>query len=133
MSNLRRIARRCQPLGVHSVLALSLVALVGPLLTWNFGISRALLNIIPLLYANAIALLVFIFIYRKVFAIGPSAYAYLAFEFLACPVLVVNLSKRLVGRADYMPNTRQLIAADADASARIEENFKNFDLPGEAR
>lgn len=107
--------------------ALLLVA-AGPTLTALLDISSALLVVLPVLYANAIVALSDVIAARRELKLARKALLSLAFEFIVCPVLVINLNKRLLDRS-VVPNTLQLVGSDQALQHRIKSNLEFHELP----
>src|SRR5262245_46212523 len=124
--DMRRQAGRHRSIYAYSVVATALLIVVGPALSVLFGIGGALLMVLPVLYANAIAAVIDVGLTRKSLNIPLSGFLYLAFEFIVCPALVVNLNKRLLDRS-VLPNTLQLVGDDKALLARISSHLEYLD------
>jgi len=106
---MRRRALQHRSIYAYSVVTMTLLIVVGPTLTVFFGISAALLMVLPILYANAIAAVIDVGLTRASFNIPLKGFLFLAFEFIVCPALVANLNKRLLDRS-VVPNTSSSLA-----------------------
>jgi hypothetical protein len=124
---LRGWARQHRSIHVYSVIAAVLLFVVGPALSFSVGIARALLTVLPILYVNALAALIDLAASRKALNLPARRLWFVAFEFLICPALVVNLNKRLVDRT-VVPSTLELIGDDAALEARLRANLACHDL-----
>jgi hypothetical protein len=129
LAGLRILANRQRSIATFSVLTVALAFIAGPILTAQIDIGHALLAVLPFIYLNALVAVTVIAAARKAWRIAPKNVFYIAFELLVCPVLVVNLNKRLAYRAAAVPNTYQLIGADGHARTRILQNLEFHDLP----
>lgn len=129
IAELRALAIRQRFIGTCSVLAIVLAFVAGPILTAEIDIGHALLAVLPLVYLNALFALVAFAVARNTWKISPQSLAFIAFEFIVCPFLVVNLNKRLAYRAAAVPNTFQLIGGDDGARSRILANLEYHDIP----
>jgi len=123
---MRRRAWQHRSIYAYSVVTIALLTVVGPALSVLFGIGGALLMVLPILYANAIAAVIDVGLARKSLNMPLSGFLYLAFEFIVCPALVVNLNKRLLDRS-LMPNTLQLVGDDKALLARISSHLEYLD------
>ena len=65
---------------------------------------------------------------RRELKLSRKALMSLAFEFIVCPVLVINLNKRLLDRS-IVPNTLQLVGDDQTLQHRIKANLELHELP----
>jgi hypothetical protein len=78
-----------------ALFSLMLLSIVGPMISLRYGIERALLVTIPALYASAVCGAMIVFVKRSLFGFDNRALTYLTFELLVCPILLVNIFKRL--------------------------------------
>jgi hypothetical protein len=129
LAELRNLAKRQRSIGLCSMLAAALAFVAGPLLTAEYDIGNALLMVLPLIYANAVVAIVVIALAQKAWRLSRQNVFYIAFELLVCPVLAVNLNKRLAYRAVAIPNTFQLVGSDDDAHNRILANLEYQNIP----
>ncbi len=129
LAELRLLAKSQRLVGLCSVLAAGLTFLAGPIVTAQRDIGNAILAVLPLIYANAAIAVIAVVAARKVWRLSGSNVFYIAFELLVCPVLVMNLNKRLAYRAVATPNTFQLIGGDSHVRERILANLEYQDIP----
>jgi hypothetical protein len=128
LARLARQARQHRSIYLYSVVAAFLLVVMGPVLTVLRDISSALLIVLPVLYANAIIALSDVVVARRELKLSRKALVSLAFEFIVCPVLVINLNKRLLDRGT-VPNTLQLVGDDQVLQHRIKANLEFHELP----
>lgn len=128
LAELRILAKSQRLIGLCSVLAAVLTFFVGPIATARLDIGNAILTVLPLIYANAAIAVVAITASRKAWRISGQNTFYIAFELLVCPVLAINLNKRLAYRAAAVPNTFQLIGDDERARECIRANLEYQDV-----
>jgi len=128
LSALARQAWQHRSIYLYSFVAAFLLVAVGPALTALRDISSALLVVLPVLYANAIIALSDVIASRQELKLSRKALLSLAFEFVVCPVLVINLNKRLLDRS-IVPNTLQLVGGDQALQQRIKANLEFHELP----
>jgi hypothetical protein len=110
-----------------------LIVIVGPVVSAAWGVNLALVYVLPILYVNSIAALVYISRRRADLRLATPDLWRLAFELLACPALTINIVKRLTMRRNLVLNTWELAGKDADLRARINANLELFDAPVAAR
>jgi hypothetical protein len=125
---LARQAQQHRSIYLYSVVAAFLLVAVGPVLSAVRDISSALLIVLPVLYANAVIALSDVIASRQELKLSRKALLSLAFEFIVCPVLVINLNKRLLDRS-IVPNTMQLVGGDQALQHRIKANLEFHELP----
>jgi hypothetical protein len=128
LAALARQARQHRSIYLYSVVTAFLLVAVGPVLTVVRDISSALLIVLPVLYANAVIALSDVIASRQELKLSRKALVSLAFEFIVCPVLVINLNKRLLDRS-IVPNTMQLVRGDQALQHRIKANLEFHELP----
>jgi len=128
LAALVRQARQHRSIYLYSVVTALLLVAVGPALTALRDISSALLIVLPVLYANALIALSDVIASRQELKLPRKALMSLAFEFMVCPVLVINLNKRLLDRS-VVPNTLQLVGGDQALQHRIKANLEFHELP----
>ena len=112
-----------------------LVLFVGPILSFWYGQSIAILLVAPVVYATAIAIGLIVFSKRLVFGLSKLDAIWYAIEMLLCPVLLVNTSKRLSSKLSKNVNTWQLVSlAEKDSveiGSAIKENLAFFGVESE--
>jgi hypothetical protein len=128
LAALARQAAAHRSIYLYSAVTAFLLVVAGPALTALLDVSSALLVVLPVFYANAIIALADVIAARRELNLSHKALLSLAFEFIACPVLVTNLNKRLLDRS-IVPNTLQLVGADQALQHRIKANLEFHELP----
>jgi hypothetical protein len=128
LAALARQAQQHRSIYLYSIVTAFLLVAAGPALTAFRDISSALLVVLPVLYANAIIALSDVIATRRELKLSRKALLSLAFEFIVCPVLVINLNKRLLDRS-IVPNTLQLVGGDQALQHRIKANLEFHELP----
>ena len=113
---------------LYSAVTAFLLLGAGPTMTAFLGIPTALLIVLPALYANAIVALIDVTLARRQLKLSGKSLSSLAFELIVCPVLVINLNKRLLDRS-VVPNTFQLVGDDHALQSRIKANLEFHELP----
>jgi hypothetical protein len=128
LAALARQAAAHRSIYLYSAVTAFLLVVAGPALTALLDVSSALLVVLPVFYANAIIALADVIAARRELNLSHRALLSLAFEFIACPVLVTNLNKRLLDRS-IVPNTLQLVGGDQALQHRITANLEFHELP----
>jgi hypothetical protein len=128
LAALARQAAAHRSIYLYSAVTAFLLVIAGPALTALLDVSSALLVVLPVFYANAIIALADVIAARRDLNLSHKALLSLAFEFIACPVLVINLNKRLRDRS-IVPNTLQLVGGDQALQHRIKANLEFHELP----
>jgi hypothetical protein len=128
LAALARQASAHRSIYLYSAVTAFLLAGAGPAVTALLDISSALLIVLPVLYANAIIALADVIAARRELKLSRKALLSVAFEFIVCPVLVINLNKRLLDRS-IMLNTLQLVGGDQALQHRIKANLEFHALP----
>ncbi len=124
---LQRVDALYRALSLSAVAGFTLIAAVGPAVSIAWGINIALFSVLPILYANSIAALICVFRNRNALRMTNPDMFRITFELLACPVLTVNIVKRLTMRRNLMLNTWELVGEDRDIRSRIKANLELFD------
>jgi hypothetical protein len=124
LAELQALAVRCRAMCAYSYVAAATVVVIGPVASLYFGIALTLVGALPVLYLNAVLALLAIFVTRGEFKLPNGRFAALAFELIACPVLVVNLNKRLIDRNAFVPGTLHLTGGDQDLLRRLNANLE---------
>jgi len=129
LAELRVLSKSQRLVGLCSAAGGALAFVAGPIITAQLDIGNAILAVLPLIYANAAIAMITVAASRKAWRLSAQNIFYIGFELLVCPVLVVNLNKRLAYRAVAIPNTFQLIGDDSHARERIRANLEYQDIP----
>jgi hypothetical protein len=116
-------------LGLFAGAAFLLIVVVGPAVSAAWGINLALFSVLPALYANSLAALVCVFRHRRALGTTNSDLSRLAFELLACPVLAVNVVKKLTMRRNLVLNTWELAGKNPELRNRINAALECFAVP----
>ena len=80
----RRAARNSRQLTFLALLSLLLLSIVGPLVSLQYGIERALFMVVPALYLSAFSGAMVVYINRSLFGFGMRDLAYICFELMIC-------------------------------------------------
>lgn len=94
----KRAASHSKQLTNLALLSLVLVCLVGPIASLQYGIERAIIMIAPALYVSAFFGLAIIWLKRTIFGFDNRALTHICFELTLCPILMVNIFKRIAVR-----------------------------------
>jgi hypothetical protein len=94
----KRAASNAKGLTHLALLSLVLVCIVGPIASLQYGIERALLMIVPALYVSALFGAAVVWVNRSIFGFGMREVAHVCFELTVCPILLVNIFKRIAVR-----------------------------------
>jgi hypothetical protein len=104
----RKADSRAWPLSMFSLVAIALLCLLGPGLSLRYGIQASFLMVWPAIYANAIGLLLFLWVNMRGLKLHNRDLAISAFEYLICPILAINIWKKLARHEKEMPNATSL-------------------------
>jgi hypothetical protein len=104
----RRVAHNSRQLTLLALLSLLLLSVVGPPASLQYGIERALFMVVPALYVSALSGALVVHLNRSLFGFGGRDLAYIYFELLVCPILLVNIFKRIALKQS-IPCTADLI------------------------
>ena len=129
LHGLRPVHAVYRALGLFAGAALLLIVVVGPTVSAAWGINLALFSVVPLLYANSIAAFAYVFRHRHVLGTTNSDLSRLAFELLACPVLAVNVVKKLTMRRTFVLNTWDLAGRNPELRNKINATLECFAVP----
>lgn len=129
LHDLRPVRAAHRLLGLFAGAGLLLIVVVGPAVSAGWGINVALFSVVPMLYANAIAAFACVLCHRHVLGTTNSDLSRLAFELLACPILTVNVVKKLTMRRNLVLNTWDLAGKNPDLRNRINAALEFFDTP----
>jgi hypothetical protein len=126
LSRMRRLKRRARIFSLLSAAAASLLIL-GPCLAAFRGIQFSVLVLLPSLYLLAIAASVVLWRKRRIFGLSDGTVLKICAEITFCPVLLVNLSKRISLALTPELNTLAVVSfsktSEQTASA-VRENMK---------
>lgn len=129
LAELRQVDAILRVASAFAAAGLALIVVVGPAVSAAWGVNIALFSVVPMLYANALAALAHVVWHRKLLHAANADLLRLAFELLACPVLAVNLVKKLTMRRVLVPNTWELAGKDPELRGRINATLELFDVP----
>ena len=129
LRDLRQVRAVHRLLGLFAGTGLLLIVVVGPAVSAAWGINMALFSVVPMLYANSMAAFACVFRHRHVLGTTNSDLCRLAFELLACPVLTVNVVKKLTMRRNLLLNTWELAGKNPELRNRINAALECFDAP----
>ena len=104
----KRAAFNSRQLAYLALLSLILVSVVGPILSMQYGIERALLIVVPVLYATAFLGACVVWAKRSLFGFGIADVAHVCLELMVCPILLVP-----------PPGSLAMLAAMRRASSRV--------------
>ena len=93
---------------MFSLVAIALLCLLGPGLSLRYEFQASFLMVWPAIYANAIGLLLFLWINMRGLKLHNRDLAISAFEYLICPILAINIWKKLARHEKEMPNATEL-------------------------
>jgi hypothetical protein len=110
----KRAAFNSKQLAHLALLSLVLVCIVGPLVSLQYGIERALLIVVPALYVSAFFGGWLVWANRSLFGFGLRDLAHICLELTICPILLVNIFKRIA--------VQQLHTCTADLISHFSEN-----------
>jgi hypothetical protein len=133
LHDLRPVHTVHRALGLFAGAGLLLIVVGGPAVSAAWGINAALFSVVPMLYANSIAAFACVFRHRHVLGTTKSDLSRLAFELLACPVLTVNVVKKLTMGRSLILNTWELAGTNPELRSRIDAALEFFDAPLTAR
>jgi hypothetical protein len=91
----KRAACNSRQLANLALLSLGLVCIVGPIASLQYGIERALLIVGPALYVSALFGAGIVWLNRAIFGFGMRDIAHVCLELTICPILLVNIFKRI--------------------------------------
>jgi hypothetical protein len=104
----RKIDSGAWLLTVFSLTAIALLFILGPGLSLQYGIQTSFLMVWPAIYATAIAMLLFLWIGRRRLKLRHRDLIIVTFEFLICPILAINIWKKLASHEQLIPNAESL-------------------------
>jgi hypothetical protein len=129
LAELRQVDAILTVAGAFATAGLVLIVVVGPAVSAAWGVNIALFSVVPMLYANALAAFTHVVRHRKFLHAANADLLRLAFELLVCPVLAVNLVKKLTMRRVLVSNTWELAGKDPELRGRINATLELFDVP----
>jgi hypothetical protein len=91
----KRLAGHCGHLSVLAFISLLMVCVVGPLISLQYGIERALVTTLPMLYLTALGGVMIVYANRSLYGLGRSELVHVSVELLFCPYLLVNILKKI--------------------------------------
>jgi hypothetical protein len=122
----KRAASNSKQLAHLAFLSLVLVCIVGPVASLQYGIERGLLMVAPALYASALCGAGIVWLNRSTLSLGTRDVAKICIELIVCPVLIINVFKRIAVRQPN-PCTNDLInyfsEDQAEAFKRLEQHI----------
>jgi hypothetical protein len=124
----KRAASNSMHLANLALLSLLLVCIVGPIVSLQYGIEHALVMIVPPLYVSALLGAGIIWVKRSIFGFDTRDVAHLCFELTVCPILMVNIFRKIAVRQTY-PCTTDLITHfsedQAEAIRRLNQHVES--------
>jgi hypothetical protein len=126
LSRMRRLSRQTKIISVLSAIAMVLLVL-GPCAAGLFGVQRSILVFFLPLYGLAIATSALLWRRRRRFGLSNSKVLKLSTEIILCPVLLVNISKRISLAQKSELNTFRLASlsrSPVQTMAAIRENIR---------
>jgi hypothetical protein len=126
LARMHRLSAQNGPLTILAMLA-ALILIAGPFISASRGIGLSIIVLLPLLYLLSIAGGVVLWCMRRRFGLSNGAVLKIAAELVLCPVLVINVSKRLsLSQAVRLSPTdvAAFSAAPEQARAAIESNLR---------
>ena len=121
----RKLDDKVWLLTVFSINAIVLLCFVGPALSLRYGIQASFLFVWPAIYANAILILVVLWINRRQLKLSHRELFIHAFDFLICPILAINVWKKLACRNQLIPNAESLATHFTSRAAQIIECMRS--------
>lgn len=119
----RRIASSARQLSHLSLLTLGLTILVGPVLSMQYGIDRALLAVAPVFYVSALFGAITLYANRSLFGFTRWNIAILSVELAVCPILIVNVFRRIAIRQARL-STTDLIAGFSKNAVELNRRLE---------
>ena len=94
----KRLACNSIILASLALVSLSLVLIVGPLVSLRYGIERALITTLPAAYLTALVGAIIVYLNRSIYDLKNTDLAQIAIELILCPILLVNIFKKIAIR-----------------------------------
>jgi len=126
LSRMRRLSRQTTIFSALSAISMFLIAL-GPCVAAISGVQISIMILFPLLYGLAIATSVLLWRRRRRFGFSNGTVLKMSVEITFCPVLLVNISKRLSLAQESELNTFKLASLSSSPEktmAAIRENIR---------
>jgi hypothetical protein len=126
MSRMRRLSRQTMIISVLSAIAMALLVL-GPCAAGLFGVQQSILVFFLPLYGLAIATSALLWRRRRRFGFSNSKVLRISAEIILCPVLLVNIFKRISLAQKSELNTFRLASlscSPVQTMAAIRENIR---------
>jgi hypothetical protein len=96
----KRITNNSWHLSNVALSSLLLVCVIGPVTSVEYGIERALAVTLPLAYGLALLAAIILYLNRSVYNLGRGDLALIGLELALCPVLIVNIFKKIAARQE---------------------------------
>ena len=125
LSRLRRMSRQTKIISVLSAISM-VVLILGTCAAGLFGVELSIIIFFPLLYGLAITTSAVIWRRRRRFDLSNQKALKISAEIILCPVLLVNISKRISLAQKFELNTFTLASLSSSPSemlAAIRENI----------
>jgi hypothetical protein len=123
----KRAASNSGQLAHLALLSLVLVCIVGPTVSLQYGIERALLMVGPALYVSALFGAGIVWLNRSILGFDMRDVARICIELTVCPILMVNIFRRIAVR-QLRPCTTDLITYfsqdRAEAIRRLKQHVE---------
>lgn len=126
LSRMRRLSRQTMIISVLSAISMALLIL-GPCAAGLFGVQRSILVFFLPLYGLAIATSTVLWRRRRRFDLSNNTVLKISAEVILCPVLLVNITKRISLAQKSELNTFRLASlscSPAQTMAAIRENIR---------
>jgi hypothetical protein len=94
----KRVVFNCGDLAILASVSLLLVLIVGPLISLQYGIERALITTLPAEYVTALFGVIIVYLNRSIYELNRRDFASIAIELALCPILLVNIFKKIAAR-----------------------------------
>jgi hypothetical protein len=96
----KKLAKASCRLSYFSFISLLFVIIIGPLVSLQYGIERALLVILPMEYLIALFGAIILHVNRRIYALSGRDIAHISVELAVCPILMVNIIKKISVRQE---------------------------------
>jgi hypothetical protein len=126
LAYLGRAEAMFRALGFVAAAALILILVVGPIISVVYGPSFGFVCVTPLVYANSLVGLGMVFRNRTTFEMSNGDFARLVLELAVCPVLAINIVKRLTMRRTVVFDTWALIGDDSASRDLISSTLEQY-------
>jgi hypothetical protein len=128
LSRLRRVSRQNTIFSILSVCGITLLVL-GPLLAATRGIQTSILSVFPPFYFLALTTSTILWRRRRKFGLSDRTVLKISAEIILCPILLVNISKRISLAQKLVLNTYRLALLSRSPRktiAAIKENAQFY-------